>query len=101
MNKEQYVKDLTRLARIKVYEDNVWQRELSITIAYDYYDMPSSAIIAFVGSPPRLEVFFRFRSMELIVVGEKILKASRNFDLNYDLHKFLINTVISETGITI
>ena len=88
-----YAQKLCELADI-VYpaKDDFINRELYLTASHDNYSKPSSAIIAFNGSPPRLEVYFRLEHREIIIVGNKVIRFAQSYDQAVKLHKFLLKT---------
>lgn len=75
MTNEEYVKKLMMLSGIKSVEDGVWRRKLKLTVAKDRYGDPSSIILSFEGTPPRLEVYTRIgNEAGMVIVGYKIIK---------------------------
>jgi hypothetical protein len=90
MTNREYIDMLVKLAGVKHIDSSVFDRQLNITVAMDNYGHPSTAVIAFEGSPPRLEVIFSvipFWNDVLIIRGnviragkkERILRFLRQF----------------------
>ena len=92
-DKIKYAQKLCELANI-VYpsKDDFINRDLYLTVSHDNYTTPSSAIIAFNGSPPRLETYFRLENREIIIVGNKVIRFAQSYDQAVKLHKFLLQT---------
>lgn len=92
-DKIQYAQKLCELAGIAYpAKDDFINRDLYLTVANDNYTTPSSAIIAFNGSPPRLEIYFRLENREIIIVGNKVIRFAQSYDQAVKLHKFLLKT---------
>ena len=92
-DKIKYAQKLCELANI-VYpsKDDFINRDLYLTVSHDNYTTPSSAIIAFNGSPPRLETYFRLENREIIIVGNKVIRFSQSYGRAVKLHQFLLDT---------
>lgn len=86
---------LFELGAIRFCEHNLWERDLLITVTYDSLGRENSAILAFLGSPNKLEVYLSFHDVNLFIFNGKLKRMTENFEKNWQLYKYLKDFVKS------
>lgn len=95
-----YYNRLVELTGVR-YHGNLAGRKLNITVARDNYGAPSSVIVAWEGSPPRMVVFFTLNDdfSPIFVAGKvKRFKQADSGGAHRRLSRFLTDFVLSRKG---